>query len=50
MFVYGKDIPLDDAVADPAAASAGSELAAAEPTEFVFEYGKDVYPDTATGE
>ncbi|HZG58539.1 hypothetical protein [Paenibacillus sp.] len=43
MFIYGKDIPLEDAFLE-----GGAEAGPAgpvQPLEYVFEYGKDIFPE-----
>lgn len=43
MFVYGQDIPLDDVPLAETADSAPRQPV--EPAEYLFEYGKDIFPD-----
>ncbi|MDB4866459.1 MAG: hypothetical protein JWR03_792 [Cohnella sp.] len=43
MFVYGQDIPLDDAVIEDIANPIPTEPV--EPMEFPFEYGKQIFPN-----
>jgi hypothetical protein len=42
VFVYGQDIPLDDAVIEDIADPIPTEPV--EPMEFPFEYGKEIFP------
>jgi hypothetical protein len=42
VFVYGEDIPLDDAVIEDIMDPIPSEPV--EPMEFPFEYGKEIFP------
>ena len=42
MFIYGADIPLDDAKLEETAGA--QEQRPVEPMEYPFEYGKDIFP------
>jgi hypothetical protein len=42
MFIYGNDIPLEEAILEETAPT--SPRQPVEPMEFPFEYGKDIFP------
>jgi hypothetical protein len=43
VFVYGQDIPLEDAIVEDIADPILTEPV--EPMEFPFEYGKEIFPE-----
>jgi hypothetical protein len=45
VFIYGQDIPLDEAPIGETADSSPRQQV--EPAEYLFEYGKDIFPDAS---
>lgn len=45
VFIYGQDIPLDDVSAEESAEAAARKPV--EPAEYLFDYGKNIFPDTS---